>query len=115
VNWGVAGVDPKLMGRGPVPATKVALQRAGLTLDYIDLMKSMRRLRAILAVEQELDWTQQVNVNAEDCAGTSSGRDRGALGDYAAVRTAAAEEKYGLANGLIGGGQGICDGGGDFQ
>src|SRR5215470_8916796 len=39
VNWGIAGVDPKLMGRGPVPATKLALQRAGLTLDYIDLIE----------------------------------------------------------------------------
>ena len=33
VSWGVAGVDPKVMGRGPVPATKIALQKAGLTLD----------------------------------------------------------------------------------
>src|SRR5438270_7594267 len=39
VNWGTAGVDPKLMGRGSGPATKLALQRAGLTLDYIDLIE----------------------------------------------------------------------------
>src|SRR6516164_1411976 len=34
VGWGIAGVDPKVMGRGPVPATKIALQKAGLSLDY---------------------------------------------------------------------------------
>src|SRR6202022_5099972 len=39
VGWGIAGVEPKAMGRGPVPATKVALQKAGLTLDYIDLIE----------------------------------------------------------------------------
>src|SRR5437588_10854476 len=39
VSWGIAGVDPKIMGRGPVPATKTALQKAGLTLDYIDLIE----------------------------------------------------------------------------
>src|ERR1700675_3034649 len=39
VSWGIAGVDPKVMGRGPVPATKIALQKAGLTLDYIDLIE----------------------------------------------------------------------------
>ena len=39
VGWGIAGVEPKLMGRGPVPATKIALQKAGLTLDYIDLIE----------------------------------------------------------------------------
>src|SRR5258708_27785373 len=39
VNWGVAGVDPKLMGRGPVPATKVALEKAGVALDSIDLIE----------------------------------------------------------------------------
>src|SRR5438105_6056092 len=39
VSWGIAGVEPKIMGRGPVPATKIALQKAGLTLDYIDLIE----------------------------------------------------------------------------
>src|SRR5437667_12797975 len=36
VSWGIAGVEPKLMGRGPVPATKIALQKAGMTLEHID-------------------------------------------------------------------------------
>src|SRR3954451_13094946 len=39
VSWGIAGVDPKVMGRGTVPASKIAMQKAGLTLDYIDLIE----------------------------------------------------------------------------
>jgi len=39
VSWGVAGVEPKVMGRGPVPATKVALQKAGMSLEYMDLIE----------------------------------------------------------------------------
>src|SRR6202162_709771 len=39
VSWGIAGVEPKVMGRGPVPATKIALRKAGLSLDYIDLIE----------------------------------------------------------------------------
>src|SRR5881394_3270864 len=37
VSWGVAGVDPKLMGRGPVPATKIALQKAGMTMEHMTM------------------------------------------------------------------------------
>src|SRR5208283_2679840 len=55
VNWGIAGVEPKIMGSGPVPATKIALQRAGLTLDYIDLIEVNEAFAAqYLAVEKEL-------------------------------------------------------------
>src|SRR5437667_2785089 len=55
VNWGIAGVEPKLMGRGPVPATKIALQRAGLTLDYIDLIEVNEAFAAqYLSVEKAL-------------------------------------------------------------
>src|SRR5256885_4094231 len=65
VNWGIAGVDPKLMGRGPVPATKLALQRAGLTLDYIDLIEVNEAFAAqYLSVEKELGLDREkVNVN----------------------------------------------------
>src|SRR5438034_9508966 len=37
VSWGIAGDDPKIIGRGPVPATKIELQTAGMTLEHIDL------------------------------------------------------------------------------
>src|SRR4029077_18791440 len=65
VGWGIAGVDPKVMGRGPVPATKIALQRAGLTLDYIDLIEVNEAFAAqYLAVEKELGLDREkVNVN----------------------------------------------------
>src|SRR5258708_10438616 len=64
VNWGIAGVDPKLMGRGPVPATKLALQRAGLTLDYIDLIEVNEAFAAqYLRVEKEL-WLDRGKGNA---------------------------------------------------
>src|SRR3982750_900088 len=59
------GVEPKLMGRGPVPATKIALQRAGLSLDYIDLIEVNEAFAAqYLAVEKELGLDREkVNVN----------------------------------------------------
>ncbi len=88
VSWGIAGVEPKLMGRGPVPATKIALQKAGLSLDYIDLIEVNEAFAAqYLAVEKELGLDREkVNVNGGAIAlGTSAGRDRDAVGDYVAV------------------------------
>src|SRR4029077_4845400 len=65
VSWGVAGVDPKIMGRGPVPATKIALQKAGMTLEHIDLIEVNEAFAAqYLAVEKELGLDREkVNVN----------------------------------------------------
>src|SRR5947209_9413680 len=65
VGWGAAGVDPKIMGRGPVPASKLALQKAGLTLDYISLIEVNEAFAAqYLAVEKELGLDRsKVNVN----------------------------------------------------
>src|SRR5271166_3184437 len=64
-GWGIAGVEPKLMGRGPVPASKIALQKAGLSLDYIDLIEVNEAFAAqYLAVEKELGLDREkVNVN----------------------------------------------------
>src|SRR6266702_1395613 len=65
VGWGIAGVEPKLMGRGPVPATKIALQKAGMTLEDIDLIEVNEAFAAqCLAVEKELGLDREkVNVN----------------------------------------------------
>src|SRR6266498_1466620 len=65
MSWGIAGVDPKIMGSGPVPATKLALQKAGLTLDYIDLIEVNEAFAAqYLGVERELGLDREkVNVN----------------------------------------------------
>ncbi len=91
VSWGVAGVDPKVMGRGPVPATKIALQKAGLSLDYIDLIEVNEAFAAqYLAVEKELG-TRSREGECErrgDCVGASAGSDGDTAGDHASIRVA---------------------------
>ena len=111
VSWGIAGVDPKLMGRGPVPATKIALQRAGLTLDYIDLIEVNEAFAAqYLAVEKELGLDRvKVNVNGGAIA---LGHPLGATGTRLVItllyELRRRKKKYGLATACIGGGQGIA-------
>jgi acetyl-CoA acetyltransferase family protein len=111
VNWGIAGVEPKLMGRGPVPATKVALQRAGLTLDYIDLIEVNEAFAAqYLAVEKELGLDREkVNVNGGAIA---LGHPLGATGTRLVItllyELRRRKKKYGLVTACIGGGQGIA-------
>jgi acetyl-CoA acetyltransferase family protein len=111
VNWGIAGVDPKVMGRGPVPATKLALQRAGLTLDYIDLIEVNEAFAAqYLAVEKELSLDRsKVNVNGGAIA---LGHPLGATGTRLVItllyELRRRKKKYGLATACIGGGQGIA-------
>ena len=65
VSWGIAGVDPKIMGSGPVPATRIALKKAGLKLDDMDLIEVNEAFAAqYLAVEKELGLDRdKVNVN----------------------------------------------------
>jgi len=111
VSWGVAGVEPKIMGRGPVPATKLALQKAGLTLDYIDLIEVNEAFAAqYLAVEKELGLDREkVNVNGGAIA---LGHPLGATGTRLVItllyELRRRNKKYGLATACIGGGQGIA-------
>jgi acetyl-CoA acetyltransferase family protein len=111
VGWGVAGVEPKLMGRGPVPATKIALQKAGLSLDYIDLIEVNEAFAAqYLAVEKELGLDREkVNVNGGAIA---LGHPLGATGTRLVITLLyelhRRKKKYGLATACIGGGQGIA-------
>lgn len=111
VSWGIAGVDPKIMGRGPVPATKIALQKAGLTLDYIDLIEVNEAFAAqYLAVEKELGLDREkVNVNGGAIA---LGHPLGATGTRLVItllhELRRRNKKYGLATACIGGGQGIA-------
>lgn len=111
VGWGVAGVEPKLMGRGPVPATKIALQKAGLTLDYIDLIEVNEAFAAqYLAVEKELSLDRnKINVNGGAIA---LGHPLGATGTRLVItllyELRRRKKKYGLATACIGGGQGIA-------
>ena len=111
VSWGIAGVEPKLMGRGPVPATRLALAKAGLTLDYIDLIEVNEAFAAqYLAVERELGLDREkVNVNGGAIA---LGHPLGATGTRLVItllhELRRRKKKYGLATACIGGGQGIA-------
>jgi acetyl-CoA acetyltransferase family protein len=111
VSWGIAGVEPKLMGRGPVPAVKIALQKAGLNLDYIDLIEVNEAFAAqYLAVEKELGLDREkVNVNGGAIA---LGHPLGATGTRLVItllyELRRRKKKYGLATACIGGGQGIA-------
>jgi acetyl-CoA acetyltransferase family protein len=111
VSWGIAGVEPKLMGRGPVPASKIALQKAGLSLDYIDLIEVNEAFAAqYLAVEKELGLNREkVNVNGGAIA---LGHPLGATGTRLVItllyELRRRKKKYGLATACIGGGQGIA-------
>src|SRR5437879_5273345 len=111
VSWGIAGVEPKIMGRGPVPATKIALEKAGLTLDYIDLIEVNEAFAAqYLAVEKELGLDREkVNVNGGAIA---LGHPLGATGTRLVItllyELRRRKKKYGLATACIGGGQGIA-------
>jgi acetyl-CoA acetyltransferase family protein len=111
VSWGIAGVPPEIMGIGPVPATKIALQKAGLKLADIDLIELNEAFAAqYLAVERALELDRnKVNVNGGAIA---LGHPLGATGTrlvmtllYELTRR---KKKYGLASACIGGGQGIA-------
>ncbi|MGA8301510.1 MAG: thiolase family protein, partial [Terriglobales bacterium] len=100
VNWGIAGVDPKIMGSGPVPASKLALQRAGMNLDSIDLIELNEAFAAqYLAVEKELGLDREkVNVNGGAIA---LGHPLGATGTRLVItllyELRRRKKKYGLA------------------
>ena len=111
ISWGIAGVDPSIMGSGPVPATRAALKKAGLTLDDIDLMEVNEAFAAqYLAVEKELGLhREKTNVNGGAIA---LGHPLGATGTRLVItllyELRRRKKKYGLATACIGGGQGIA-------
>jgi acetyl-CoA C-acetyltransferase len=113
VSWAVAGVPPKTMGIGPVPATRRALERAGLTLGDMDLIELNEAFAVqVLAVLREWnfdDELERLNVNG---SGISLGHPVGATG--ARILTTLLREldrragRYGLETMCIGGGQGLA-------
>ncbi|OCA85026.1 acetyl-CoA C-acetyltransferase [Pseudobacillus wudalianchiensis] len=111
VSWAVAGVDPNIMGIGPVPASEAALKKANLTWNDIELIELNEAFAAqSLAVIKQLDLDpQKVNVNG---GAVALGHPVGASGTRITYSLALELEKrkakYGLASLCIGGGQGIA-------
>ncbi|MHC8327908.1 acetyl-CoA C-acyltransferase family protein [Pseudomonas sp. LB3P93] len=111
VSYAHAGVEPELMGLGPIPATRLALKRAGLTTADMDVIEANIAFAAqACAVSQELDLDPaKVNPNG---SGISLGHPVGATG--AMIATKAIHElhrvngRYALVTMCIGGGQGIA-------
>jgi acetyl-CoA C-acetyltransferase len=112
-GWAVAGVPPKTMGIGPVPATAKAMARAGLSMDQMDLIELNEAFAAqVLSVlrEWELpDGLERVNVNG---SGISLGHPIGATGGRILATLLREldrrEGRYGLETMCIGGGQGLA-------
>ena len=114
VSWGLAGVAPHIMGIGPVPATEVALAKAGLRLSDIDLIELNEAFAAqALAVMREWHFgaadQERTNVHG---SGISLGHPVGATGGRMLATLAREltrrEARYGLETMCIGGGQGLA-------
>ena len=112
IGWGQGGVDPKIMGVGPVPASRQALKKAGLTIDDIDLVEANEAFAAqSIAVARELHFDMsKVNVNGGAIA---LGHPVGASGARIIVTLLhemqkRPEAKKGLATLCIGGGMGTA-------
>ena len=111
VSWATCGVDPAIMGTGPIPASRKALEKAGWSIDDLDLVEANEAFAAqALAVNKDLGWNpEMVNVNGGAIAlghpvGASGGRVLVTLLHEMQRRDA----KKGLATLCIGGGMGIA-------
>ena len=111
VSWGQAGVDPKIMGTGPIPASRAALKKAGWTNADLDLIEANEAFAAqACAVNKDLGWDpSKVNVNGGAIA---IGHPVGASGARVLVtllhEMQKRDAKKGLATLCIGGGMGIA-------
>ena len=112
IGWGQGGVDPKIMGVGPVPASRAAMAKAGVTIDDIDLVEANEAFAAqSIAVARELGFDMsKVNVNG---GAISLGHPVGASGARIIVTLVhemmkRPEAKKGLATLCIGGGMGTA-------
>ena len=111
VSWATAGVDPSIMGTGPIPASRQALEKAGWSVDDLDLIEANEAFAAqACAVNKDLGWdTDKVNVNGGAIA---LGHPIGASGARVLVtllhEMQKRDAKKGLATLCIGGGMGIA-------
>jgi len=110
-SWSTAGVNPAIMGSGPIPASRRALEKAGWKVADLDLIEANEAFAAqALAVNRDMAWnTDIVNVNGGAIA---IGHPLGATGVRLALTLARelkrAQLRYGIASACIGGGQGIA-------
>jgi acetyl-CoA C-acetyltransferase len=111
VSWATAGVDPAIMGTGPIPASRMALKKAGWSADDLDLVEANEAFAAqACAVNKDLGWNvERVNVNGGAIA---LGHPIGASGARVLVtllyEMQRRNAKKGLATLCIGGGMGIA-------
>jgi acetyl-CoA C-acetyltransferase len=111
VSWATAGVDPAIMGTGPIPASRMALKKAGWKVEDLDLIEANEAFAAqACAVNKDLGWdTSKVNVNGGAIA---LGHPVGASGARVLVtllyEMQKRDAKKGLATLCIGGGMGIA-------
>lgn len=111
VSYANAGVDPKIMGTGPIPATRKCLEKAGWTVDDLDLIEANEAFAAqAISVNQELGWDlSKINVNGGAIA---LGHPIGASGARILVsllhEMVRRDAHKGLATLCIGGGQGVA-------
>ena len=111
VSWATCGVDPAIMGTGPIPSSRRALEKAGWSVDDLDLVEANEAFAAqALAVNKNMGWDpEKVNVNGGAIA---IGHPVGASGARVLVtllhEMAKRDAKKGLATLCIGGGMGIA-------
>jgi acetyl-CoA C-acetyltransferase/acetyl-CoA acyltransferase 2 len=111
VQWGVAGVEPKIMGIGPVPAIQNALRRAGLSLSDMDLVEVNEAFAPqYLAVEKELGLDREkTNVDGGAIAlGHPLGASGARITAHLVYALRARNLRYAVGSACIGGGQGIA-------
>lgn len=111
VSYASAGVDPAYMGIGPIPATKLALEKAGLTIDDIDLIELNEAFASqAIACVRELNMDMdKVNVNGGAIAlGHPVSASGGVIVTKLLYELKARNLRYGLATLCIGGGQGLA-------
>lgn len=111
LQWGVSGVEPSLMGIGPAPAIRSALDRAGLTLDQMDLVEVNEAFAPqYLAVEKDLGLDRnKTNVNGGAIAlGHPLGASGARITTHLVYELARRAGRYAVGSACIGGGQGIA-------
>jgi acetyl-CoA C-acetyltransferase len=111
VSWATAGVDPQIMGTGPIPASRKALQKAGWKVDDLDLVEANEAFAAqACAVNKDMGWNPEiVNVNGGAIAiGHPIGASGARIFNTLVYEMRRRQAKKGLATLCIGGGMGVA-------